>query len=132
MTTHRSTGEHGPSWGDLLAMLDDLRETYSGHVRVEITPQPLSKWGDRRGLYARVVWYEKPGALHTGERAAGGAWPSGEHRTMPGMLFRLAHDLERLLEDLAHDNAMAAGWKPSDGALHELAPRHPHTPKRGG
>lgn len=132
MGAHESRAEHGPSWGDVLAFLDDLRETYGGHTKVEITPIPLTRWGDRRGLWVRVVWLEKPNELHTGERAAGEGWPSSEHRTMPALLYKLCHRLERLMEDLAHDNAVAGGWKPSDGALHELAPRHPKTASKRG
>lgn len=132
MNGHESRSEHGPSWGDVLTFLDDLRETYGGHTRVDITPQPLAKWGDRRGLWARVIWLEDPNKLHTGERAAGAMWPNSEHRTMPAMLYRLCHELERKMEDLAHDNAMQAGWTPADGALCPLAPRHPQPPRKRG
>jgi hypothetical protein len=132
MGAHESRSEHGPSWGDVLTFLDDLRETYGGHTRVEITPQALTRWGDRRGLWCRVVWKEDPNKPHSGERAGGGGWPTPEHRTMPGLLYKLCHELERKMEGLAHDNAMAGGWQPSDGALHDLAPRHPQPTKKRG
>lgn len=132
MGAHETRSEHGPSWGDVLTFLDDLRETYGGHTKVEITPIPLTRWGDSRGLWVRVIWLEKPNVFCMGERAAGGSWPTSEHRTMPGLLYSLCYQLERKMEDLAHDNAIAGGWTPADGALSDLAPRQPQRAKKGG
>lgn len=131
MGAHETRSEYGPSWGDVQTFLEALAETYGGRAYVETTIYKLTKWGDRQGLWVRVVWQEKPNGSPGAERAAAGGWPNTGHRTMPALIYKLCHLLERALEDLAHDNAMGLGWDPQGGLADQVDRPGPLPPKKG-
>jgi len=122
----------GPSWGDVRGYLDDLMNTWGGCALVQITLAPRNPQKTSYGLWVRVVWQEHGDRAVTPERAAGRSWPTTEHRTMPGLLMRLCMELERKLEDLAHDAAMGKTWTGTQAQADHLARLDPQGPKGGG
>lgn len=126
------SGDTGPTWNDVRAFMDTLMGTWGGCVLVQITLAPRNPQKTSYGLWVRVVWMEHGEPRAAPERAAGRAWPTSEHRTMPGLLFRLCHELERKLEDLAHDKAMGGGWTGTSQQAAHLVRLDPPTPSEGG
>lgn len=121
----KARGGNEPTWGDTRAWLDDLMEGHGGVVYVETTVCPVPKWGGLQGLWVRVVWKGKAELGSVPEMASGDRWPSSKHRTMPAMIIRLCMQLERKLEDRAHDQAMAASPPTFGEPLTGHAPREP-------
>lgn len=92
--------ETGPSWNDVQEYLRDLSRTHVRACRVEIGLLPDSAGRPTFGLWVRVVAWERSEGRTTGERAKGHRWPTNDHRTMPALLLRLAHELDHELTTL--------------------------------
>jgi len=86
--------ETGPSWNDVQEYLRDLAKTHNRAVLVEIGLLPDNHGRTTFGLWVRVVAYSIGKAGARVERAKGCKWPHTDHRTMPALLLKLAHDLE--------------------------------------
>lgn len=130
--TPSPSGEVGPSWVDVRRCLEDLVATWDGSCGVELTLCPRNPQKTAWGLWVRVWWREDPQKPITPERAAGRFWPTSEHRTMPGLLFRLCAELDHKLADLAHDRAMGSGWAGTSAQAEHLSRLDPQGPERGG
>lgn len=126
------TGEHGPSWSDIRQEMEALMETYGGAVTIELSVAPRNRPGAPHALWVRLVHRERSDGVTGAERAAGGQWPTSEHRTMPGLLYRLAVLLERKLEDAAHDLATAAPIHAAAGGRAYLTYQDPQPTEAGG
>jgi hypothetical protein len=92
--------ETGPSWNDVQEYLRDLSKTHSKPVLVEICLLPDNHGRTTYGLWVRVVVYATAPGGQRVERAKGSKWPHVDHRTMPALLLKLAHDLDWELEML--------------------------------
>lgn len=129
---NRRGQEHGPSWGDVREAMEALMETYGGAVAISISVAPRNRSGAPYALWVRLVHTERSDGVTGAERAEGCAWPSSQHRTMPGLLYRLSALLERRLEDAAHDQAMGADIQAASGDRGYLAYQHPLPTDAGG
>lgn len=92
--------ETGPSWNDVQTYLRELHKAHSKAVVVECTLLPDRRGTTTYGLWWRVVVYSTNEKGFRVERAKGAKWPNSDHRTVPGMLLKLAHDLDWELEML--------------------------------
>lgn len=84
----------GPSWNDVQEHLRELGKTHHRACRVELNLLPDTAGRTTFGLWVRVVAWERSEGRLLGERAKGGRWPTSEHKTMPGMLLKLIHQLD--------------------------------------
>lgn len=126
------SGEIGPTWSDVRRAMEDLVATWDGCVGIETTLAPRNPQKTSWGLWVRVWWRERPQELITPERAAGRFWPCTDHRTMPGLIFRLCNELDHKLSDLAHDRVMGLTWTGSQAQAEHLSRLDPSTPGEGG
>lgn len=126
------SGEIGPTWNDVRGAMEDLVATWDGCCKLETTLAPRNPSKTSWGLWVRVVWLERADGRPGPEQAAGRFWPSTEHRTMPGLIYRLLHELEHKLADRAHDLAMGGGWEGTLQQKAHLSRLDPNTPEQGG
>lgn len=129
---HHREADLGPTWRDIKEGLEELLSLYQGYIHVELTLAPARAGSQHNVLWARVIWRDEPGTLGSPETASGGPWPSNGHKTMPGMLHKHIILLERRLETMAHDRAMAEHRAALGDAQAELSLKHLPSPKRGG
>lgn len=92
--------ETGPSWNDVQDSLRELSRDHHRACRLELSLLPDIAGRPQYGLWVRVVAWERSEGRSTGERAKGGKWPTSYHKTMPGMLLRLIHELDHELTEL--------------------------------
>lgn len=92
--------ETGPSWGDVQTYLRDLHKAHSKTFLVECCLLPDKGGKPTYGLWWRVVAYATNERGQRVERACGSRWPHTDHRTVPALLLKLAHDLDWELEML--------------------------------
>lgn len=92
--------ETGPSWNDVQEYLRELHRTHSKPVLVEACLLPNQHGGPTYGLWWRVVVYATNEKGQRIERAKGAKWPHTDHRTVPSLLLKLAHELDWELEML--------------------------------
>lgn len=90
----------GPSWNDVQDHLRELAKSHHRACRVEIGLLPDTAGRTTFGLWVRVVAWDRAEGRMTGERAKGRKWPTSDHKTMPGMLLRLIHELDHELTEL--------------------------------
>lgn len=93
--------ETGPSWNDVQDYLRELHKTCGRVMCVETSLLPDTRGSTTYGLWVRVVAYDRGEVGKRGERAKGAKWPSIDHKTMPSLIIRLCHELDRELHDLA-------------------------------
>jgi len=97
-------GNHGPqkdsravNWTDVARTIEALEKQYGGLVKVQIDREGCR--GGTEALWVRAMAYE--GWNDMGERpidVAAGLWPNNSCRTMAGMVFRLLHSLDHMLD----------------------------------
>lgn len=90
----------GPTWGNVAVMVRSLAKTHHIVPRVFFVPLLL-----KDDVYRMQVVCEafKPGvgARGTVLCKTWRDWPTREHKTMPGLVFRLLHELDARLSDTA-------------------------------
>lgn len=84
----------GPSWNDVQTWIREMSKTHSKAVVVECTLLPDNRGAPTYGLWWRVVAYGRGPVGLRSEVAKGARWPHTDHRTVPAMLLKLAHDLD--------------------------------------
>lgn len=84
----------GPGWWTIGDFMLHLQAEYGVHV--EWTAVATKSQGKR--LYVRVqAWRVDDEGARVCNEWAGGDWPTAQHKTMPGMLYRLCHSVEQQL-----------------------------------
>lgn len=90
----------GPSWNDVQDHLRELGKTHHRACRIELALCPDRAGQTTYGLWVRVVAWERSEGRLTGEIATGRKWPTSDHKTMPGMMLRLIHELDHRLTEM--------------------------------
>ena len=82
-----------PTWADAREWMSDVVRVHSGFVAVHIY---VHKTVENKPLLAiRVLWARTIQELACGgTHGVSGIWPTSEHRTMPGLVIRLATKLD--------------------------------------
>lgn len=97
MSTASESREYGPSWGDVLVMMEELQSVTGRAVSIEIGRTPSTTRPSR--LYFRLVARERRAdSKSPGELAQGAPWPHIDFRTVPALLLHLGHLLDRCFE----------------------------------
>jgi len=85
-----------PTWGDVALLVEALERHYGRHVEVSFDREGCRGGSEALWVYAKA--YEGWTTVERPLDVVRALWPSVSHKTMPGMLTRLLHQLDHVMD----------------------------------
>jgi len=98
-----------PQWKDVAMLIEALEKHYGNHVEISFDREGCRGGSEALWVYAKM--YDGWTTVKAPRDVIRSLWPSNSHKTMPGMLTRLLHQLDHAAD--ARERAEASEEKPA-------------------
>jgi hypothetical protein len=93
---HNDEKQRQPTWSDISLLLQQLEAEYGCHVEVSIDVEGTRGASGALWVYARA--YEGWKTVEAPRDVVRSLWPTHQHATMPGLMFRLLYQLGHCID----------------------------------
>lgn len=94
---HGHDARRAPEWADISDLIQQVEEQFAGHCEVSIDTEGTRSRANAVWVYAKL-WRDYSPATNKPVDVVRAVWPTNQHKTMPGLMFRLLYQLMHCAE----------------------------------